>query len=107
MSVDELSVGRATLWIRTLDRYTRAGLPECVVSSVLGPPQETAQGRTQNIQPNPRIETKFPYTTGNRTRTAELEVRNSTDHGTATDLFHFSLEKPIQVLFAERLPTVY
>ena len=28
---------------RTLDRYTRAGLPECAVSTMSGPPQETTQ----------------------------------------------------------------
>ena len=28
-------------------RYTRAGLPECVVSTMSGPPPETTQNRTQ------------------------------------------------------------
>ena len=34
-------------WNRTLDRYTRAGLPECVVSTMSGPQPKTTQVRTQ------------------------------------------------------------
>ena len=39
--------GSICLWTRTLGRYTRAGLPECVVNTMLGPPPETARDRTQ------------------------------------------------------------
>ena len=39
--------GNNSLWIRTLDRYTRAGLPECVVSTMSGPLPQTTQDRTQ------------------------------------------------------------
>ena len=38
--------GSNSLWTRTLDRYTRAGLPECVVSTMSGPPPKTTQDRT-------------------------------------------------------------
>ena len=41
--------GSNSLWTRTLDRYTRAGLPDCVVSTMSGSPPETAQDRTQRI----------------------------------------------------------
>ena len=34
-------------WTRTLDKYTRAGLPECVVRAMSGPPPEITQDRTQ------------------------------------------------------------
>ena len=40
-------MGSNCLWTRTLDRYTRADLPECVVSTMSGPPAETAQDRTR------------------------------------------------------------
>ena len=36
------------LWTRTLDRYTRAGLPECVVSRMSGPLPKKTQDRTQS-----------------------------------------------------------
>ena len=39
--------GSNSLWTRTLDRYTRAGPPECVVSTMSGPPPKTTQDRTQ------------------------------------------------------------
>ena len=35
--------------------------------------------------PSPRIEIKISEPAGNRTRAAELEGRDSTDHATATD----------------------
>ena len=35
--------------------------------------------------PNPRIEVKIPNPTGNRTRAAGLEGRDSTDHAMGTD----------------------
>ena len=45
--VSEAYRGSNSLWSRTLDIYTRAGLPECVVSTVSGPPPKTALDRTQ------------------------------------------------------------
>ena len=39
--------GSNNLLTRILDRYTRAGLPECVVSTISGPPPMTTQDRTQ------------------------------------------------------------
>ena len=48
MPVGQMPVGGGnSLWIRTLDRYIRAGLPECVVSTISGPPPKTTQDRTQ------------------------------------------------------------
>ena len=81
--------GSNCLWIRTLDRYTRAGLPKCVVSTMSGSPPGTARDRTQDKghTPNPRIVIKIPDPAGNRTRVAGLEGRDSTDHATATWLF--------------------
>ena len=50
--------GSNSLWTRTLDRYTRAGLPECVVSTMSGRPPETAQN-TKDTHPIPGWELKF------------------------------------------------
>ena len=54
------------LWMGTLDRHTRAGLPECVVSTMSGPPPKTAQDRTQtkNTYPIPGQKLKFPTPPG-------------------------------------------
>ena len=41
------------LWTRTVDRYTRASLPECVVSTMSGPPPKTTQDRTQTKDTHP------------------------------------------------------
>ena len=78
--------GSNSLWTRTLDRYTKAGLPECVVSTMSGPPPETAQERTQDKghTPNHRIGIKIPDPAGNGTWVAGLVGRVSTDHATAT-----------------------
>ena len=59
---------------RTLDRYTRASLPECVVST-------EHKGR----KPSARLEIKIPGLAGNRTRASGLEDRGSTDYATVTD----------------------
>ena len=78
--------GSNSLWTRTLDRYTRAGLPECVVSTMSGPPPETTQDKTKTKDThNPRIGIKIPDSAVNLTRAAGLEGRDSTDHATATD----------------------
>ena len=39
--------GSNNLWTRILDRYTWAGLSECVVRTMSGPPPKTTQDRTQ------------------------------------------------------------
>ena len=39
--------GSNNLWTRTLDRYTRADLTECVVSTMSVPPPKSTQDRTQ------------------------------------------------------------
>ena len=45
--------GNNSLWTRTLDWYTRASLPECVVSTVSGPPPETTQDRSDKGHTHP------------------------------------------------------
>ena len=46
MPAGQIPVGETThFWTRTLDSFTRAGLPESVVSTMSGPSPE---GRTQN-----------------------------------------------------------
>ena len=40
---------------------------------------------TKDTRPSPRIEIKIPDPTGNRTRAAWLEGRDSTNHATATE----------------------
>ena len=79
--------GCNSLWTRTPDRYTRAGLPECVLSTMSGPPPKTTQDRTQikDTHPIPGQILKFLTPPGNPTRAAELEGRDSTDHATATN----------------------
>ena len=64
--------GGNSLQTRTLDRYTSAGLPECVVSTMSGPPPKTGQNTDKGHTPNPA---------GNRTWVAGLEGRDSTDIG--------------------------
>ena len=53
--------GSNSLWTRTLGRYIRTGLPECVVSTNSGPPPETTQNRTRtkDTQPIPGQKSKF------------------------------------------------
>ena len=51
--------GSYSLWTRTLDRYTRAGLPECVVSTMAGPPPETTYDRTQRKHTQSQDKLKF------------------------------------------------
>ena len=53
--------GSNSLWTRTLDIYTRAGLPECGVSTMSGPPPETTQDRThtKDTHPIPGEKLKF------------------------------------------------
>ena len=55
--------GSNSLWTRTLDRYTRAGLPECVVSTMSGPPPETTHERTQTKDTHSIPGQKFKFLT--------------------------------------------
>ena len=78
--------GSNSVWTTTLDIYTRACLPEYVVSTVLGPSPETTQDGTQiKDTPNPSKEIIISDPVGNRTRPAGLKGRDSTDHATVTD----------------------
>ena len=45
----------------------------------------TGQNTDTGHTPNPRTENKIPHPAGNRTRSAELEGRDSADHAMATD----------------------
>ena len=51
----------------------------------------TAQNTDKGHTPNPRTEIKIPDPAENRTRTAGLEGRDSTDHATATDQLIFQI----------------
>ena len=55
--------GSNSLWTRTLNRYTRAGLPECVVSTMSEPPPKTTQDRTQTKDTHPIPGLKFKFLT--------------------------------------------
>ena len=59
--------GSNSLWTATLDRYKRAGLPECAVSTMSGPPPETTQDITQtkDTHPIPGQKLKFLTQLGN------------------------------------------
>ena len=46
----DASMGSNRLWIRTLDRYTRASLPETWVSRMSRPPPDRTQGRIQKLK---------------------------------------------------------
>ena len=83
------------LWTRTLDRYPRAGLPECVVSTISGPPPKPIQHRTQRTHTQSQTEIKIPDPAGNRTWAAGLEGRDSGDHATGRIHFEISLLKLI------------
>ena len=54
--------GSNSLWTRTLDIYTTAGLHECVISITSGSPPETTQDRTQtkDTHPIPGQKVNFP-----------------------------------------------
>ena len=47
----------------------------------------TGENTDKGHTPNPRTEIKIHYPAGNRTRAAELEGRDSTDHATLTDTY--------------------
>ena len=69
------------LWIRILHRNTMAGLRECVVSTIAGPPPETTQAEHKGYRPSTRTEFKLKLLTP-----TGLEGWDSTDHDTATNL---------------------
>ena len=64
--------GSNILWTRTLDRYTRAGLPECVVSTTSGPPPEKRRIYHKGHTPSSRMGIKISDPAENRTRNAVL-----------------------------------
>ena len=81
--VCEMPVG---LWIRTLNRYTRAGLPECVVSTMSGPLPETTQDRTQTTDIRLVLGQKLKFLIPPESnQAAGLEGRDTTDLATATE----------------------
>ena len=55
--------GSNSLWTRALDRYTRAGLPECVVSTMSEPPPKTTQDRIQEKDTHPIPGQKLEFLT--------------------------------------------
>ena len=91
--------GSNGLWTRTLDRNTRAGLPECVVWTMPGPPSQ-GQHRTEDKghTPSPRMEIKIPDPAENRNRAARLEVRDSINHARTTDYLLKSRMKNKKIL---------
>ena len=81
--------GSNGLWIRTPDRYTRAGLPEWVDSTISGQQPDTTYDSTQTKDtPSPRIKIKgWPHRKSNPDRPG-LEGRDSTNHDTVMDEFN-------------------
>ena len=77
MPVGQMPVGGANrVWTGPLDRYIRAGLPECVVNAMSGPPPEnTGQNKDKGHTSSTRID-------------IGVEGRESTDYATATDITH-------------------
>ena len=67
--------------------HTRAGLPECMVSTMSGPPPKTTQDRTHTES---QAEMKIPDPAGNQTRVARLEGRDSTKTPWQQILFLFT-----------------
>ena len=53
--------GSNSLWTRKVDRYKRAGLPECVVNTMSGPPPKTTQDRTQTMDTHPIPRRKLQF----------------------------------------------
>ena len=72
---------------QTLDRYTMAGIPECLIGRMTGPLQETTQDRTQIKDPYPVSLQKLTFfdPIRNRTRAVGLEGRESTYNATRTE----------------------
>ena len=73
-----MSVGE----LQSLDQNTRAGLPECVVSTMSGPLPETTQDRTQRTHTQPR--TKIKILTPRESNPGRwVGEQGLTDHATA------------------------
>ena len=77
------------IWARTLDRNTRAGLPEIsgqqnVRVKATGR-DNTGENTDKGHTPCPRIEIKIPDPAWNIIRTAGLEGKDSADYSTAPD----------------------
>ena len=75
--------GSNSFWTRTLDRYTRAGLSECVVSTMSGPPPKTTQDRTQtkdSFLTSPGIEPGPPGWKAMTLPTTPLRRRNKNQY---------------------------
>ena len=71
---------------------TRAGFPECVVSTMRGPLPGITQEITQTKDiPRPRREINISDPSGNLTRPTELDDRNSMDYATTTPTCIFFL----------------
>ena len=74
----DTDLGEHRLWSRTLDLYTKTGLPGSAASRMSGPPPKTTPDRTKtNNTLSHKIEIKIPDTSRNRTRAAGLEGRDS------------------------------
>ena len=104
--------GSNKLWTRTLRRYTRAGLPECVVSTMSGPPLETTQDRTQikDTHPVPEQKLKFlippgiePRPQGRKAGTLSTIPRRRT----IRDIIHLNRRFDTQVIFPENSSSVF
>ena len=89
-----------SLRTRILDIYTRAGLPECMVSTMSGPPPKTTQDRTQtkDTHPIPGQKLKFLTLPGIKPGPLGLEGRDSTDHSTAMEQFQNSVANSFRCL---------
>ena len=97
--------GSNRLWIGRLKRYKRVGLPECVVSTISGPPLETQEKGTASL----RIGIKISDPAGNLTRASGLESWDFTDHAMTTNIaqptqnivaLFFSLRLSVAALWA-------
>ena len=62
MPVSQMPVG-GTVFGPEHQTYTRAGLPECVVNTMSGPPPETIQDRTQRKDTHPISRQKLKFLT--------------------------------------------
>ena len=76
-------------------QYTRAGLPECVLSTISGPLPKTTQDRTHTKDTHSIQGQKLKFSTppGIEPGPPRLEGRDSTDHAMATDLLIHVINK--------------
>ena len=82
----QMPVREHRLWTRTLEKYTREGLPEICgqQNSRATASYDTGQNTDKGHTLSSRIEIKIPDPAGNRNLAVGLEGRDSTEH-TATD----------------------